>query len=609
VVALERTRLEKRASRTQRKLEPAAAEHRELDTSAATMTSFKVPSPSMFRVAVRFSLWMFVLVRLVVAVGFDKLSRRDTTQRRAIHLRNAIVWMGPLAVQIAQQISMRLDVLPLAYASELAQLKEKARPIDVWQAFARIKAALGETAATTFEAFDPEPIFSDSISSVYQAVLQTGEPVAVKVLRPGVLRALSAERVALDLVLKIITVLTEVRDAYIHNLREELPSLLFETANFIRAARVQEIFRRETRKHRLKYLRAARVRFYNADVIISDRVAGVGLDEVLAAVENNDQEALARLKEMKISPRRCGRRLLHICWWGLFEATLFSNLEETSHITVEPGGRMTFSVLGHTTNLDRHHRRLLTLVFERMAKHDIKNAVELLLQLFNPLPRIDIHEFTKTMESRIWTRIFRMDNKESPTWERTATALWLDVLDTAREYNVPVSTSVARMMQSSCLFDQLAARLHPDFRVFKEFRRYRNEAVRRQARLVMRKVAKRGLAGAGLMIEDARKLFEQISLYGEALFEELPIDFAPAAKKSAYFVMQMLTLLLTVTKLTGVLFVGRLTYTWYETRTWQLQPSIEWVLSFPGYTALVFFFAILTIRRLLFRLGDKGDDD
>ncbi|HWO22083.1 MAG TPA: AarF/UbiB family protein [Kofleriaceae bacterium] len=607
MAVLARTHREKRVARTQPKLAPAAGDG-ELDTSTATVTSFKVPSPSLLRVAVRFWLWMLALVRLVAAVWFDKLARRDTIQRRAIHLRNAIVSMGPLAVQVAQQISMRLDVLPLAYASELAQLKEQSPPMDVWEAFTRIKAALGDDSTTTFEAFDPEPIFSDSISSVYQGVLQTGESVTVKVLRPGVVKALSAERLAIDLVLKIITVFTEVRDAYIHNLRDELPSLMFETVNFIRAARVQEIFRRQTRKHRLKYLRAARVRFYNADVIISDHVSGVGLDEVLAAVENNDPEALARLEQMKIKPRRTGLRLLHVCWWGLFEATLFSNLEETGHITVEPGGRLNFSMLGHTTNLDRHHRRLLATVFDRMAKHDIKNAVEMLLQLFNPLPRIDIHEFAKTMESRIWTRIFRMENKDSPSWERTSTALWLDVLDTAREFNVPVSMSVARMMQSSCLFDQLAARLHPDFRVFKEYRHYRKEAVRRQARLVLRKADKQS-GDTGMLIEGARKLFAQLTLYGEALFEDLPIEFAPAAKKSAYFVMQVMVLFMTLAKLTAVLFVGRLVYTWYETRDWQPRASIEWVLSFPGYTALAFFFVLITLKRLLFRISDTNDDD
>lgn len=607
MAVLDRNRLEQPAERALDGLDPLA-EHGDAELRPPSMTAFKAPSPPRLVIGLRLWRWLIALTRLGGAIALDMLRRKDTVERRAVHVRKMIVSMGPMAIQVAQQLAMRPDVLPLAYAAELSQLKGKTRPIRLAHVFARIRAATGSDVATLFETLDPEPIFADSISCLYQAVLRNGEKVTIRVLRPGVVRALSTERVVLDLLLRIVSQVVDVRVSYIRNLRAELESLAFEPVNFTRVARVQGLFRREARKHRLKYLSAAKIRFYSADVIISEAVSGMGLDEIMAAVANNDEQALARLKELKISPRQCGRRLLHACWWGLFEATMFSNLDDASQIIVEPGGRMVFCSLGNTDNLGRHHRRLLTLALERLARHNVQGAVELLLHLFLPLPRVNIDEFTKTMENRIWTRVFRMENRHSPWWERSGTALWLDMLETAREYSVPVSMGIVRMMQSSCLFDEMASRLHPDFRVFKEFRRYRRESERRKARLVLRAAAKQRRS-RGVLVEEAGKVLEQLTLYGETVFEKVPIQFAPVAKKSAYFVMQVLALLVTLAKLSLVMFVGRIAYHWYQTRDWQVRDSIEWVLSFPGYTGLAFFFVILTLRRLLFRMSDIDQDD
>src|SRR5262249_8277505 len=153
--------------------------------------------------------------------------------------------MGPVAIRVAQQISMRLDILPLEYATEFSRLSDAAPPMGLAYAVQRIQAATGGTITEVFEGFDPKPILSDAASCVYQAILRDGTKVAVRVRRAEALRAIAAEHAAVDLLLRLFGWVGDLRDELLRTFRTELRPLLFEALNFTRVARLQRIFRKD----------------------------------------------------------------------------------------------------------------------------------------------------------------------------------------------------------------------------------------------------------------------------------------------------------------------------------------------------------------------------
>lgn len=578
-------------------------------TAPRPADAFRIPTPSILSVSARLPRWLFALARVFVAIAWDRLRGRDTTARRAAHVRRSIESLGPLAVKVAQQISTRVDVWPLEYTAELSRMRDTAPPMRFNDALERVENAIGRAVGRTiedvFEGFDPEPIVSDSISCVYQAVLRTGEKVAVKVRRPNVLAALSVEHAVVDLLIRGFGLFVS-HPHFTRSLSRELQPLLFETVNFVRVARLQSIFRRETRRHRLRFLNAAKVflGFCSPDVIVSEFVSGVWLDEVIAAKESNNRDALAKLAAIGIDPDVCGRRLQHISWWGFFEGMFFSELPAASQIVVQPGGCITFVNLGSTTNLDRRHRRLVAIALTRFAEHDVHNGVELLLQLLMPLPAINLHDLTKDVESRVWASIFAMENSNAPWWERTGTALWLAVMDVAREHRVPMRLNVSRMMQSACMYDHLASRLAPDLLLFREFRRYIHEARKRRARLALRDLSDVDDGQSASLLSNARKVARQVSLQGESLIEELPVEYSTAVKKGSYLLSESLSLMLACAKLFLALTVARMGFVWRPALPLDPIAAGIWASSHPVFIALCFAFVLLSARRILFRLGD-----
>lgn len=554
--------------------------------------------------------WFMASVRFAIAVSLDRFRGQTSMARQAFRARQIIESMGGTAIVAGQQIAMRLDVLPLEYATELSRMSDREPPIPLSYAIERTEAATRGALSDVFETFDPEPIASTLMACVYQAVLRSGEKVAVKIRRPDAGLRLATERLAFDWILRWLTPFMSMQAGFFKHIRDELPQLLLENLDFTRAARLQRIFRRQARRNGLKRLSAAKVfiKLCGDDVMISEFVAGVLLSEVIAAQENKDPKALAKLASMGINPATVGRRLLHTCWWGFFENLFFCELPDPSQIVIRPKGRIVFVNLGDTSVMGWHERKLLMTGFERLCVHDVEGAVSMFVQLFLPLPHIDVHEFSKRIESRIWTQLFAMENRDCPWWERASTALWLAILQTTREYGVTVRLNIARMIQSACAYDHTAARLWPRIRVLNEFRRYTREATKRGARRVLRarrKARRKGEnAGMAMQLTHVERLMKQLNLWTQSIVETVPVQYMSLAKKGAYTTSQTVLAIMSLAKLAVVAVALRMVYLWYRSESVDVLAAVQWVVTSPVFLVVLLLLFLATARRIMFRLDD-----
>ncbi|WGW04676.1 2-polyprenylphenol 6-hydroxylase [Tropicibacter oceani] len=101
----------------------------------------------------------------------------------------ALTALGPAYIKFGQILSTRPDVVGDIMAQELRILQDKLPPFSVAQAKAAVEAELGRPINEVFSEFS-EPVAAASIAQVHKArLVETGEVVAVKVLRPGIERA------------------------------------------------------------------------------------------------------------------------------------------------------------------------------------------------------------------------------------------------------------------------------------------------------------------------------------------------------------------------------------------------------------------------------------
>jgi len=124
--------------------------------------------------------------------GMEGLERESGSLARdaRIHMEE----LGPTYIKLGQMMSVRPDVLPQAAMDELMYLQDNVPRFSDEVAMEILAKELGRDISEVFSFITPEPIAAASLAQVYKAtLLSTGESVAVKVQRPGVLETISKD--------------------------------------------------------------------------------------------------------------------------------------------------------------------------------------------------------------------------------------------------------------------------------------------------------------------------------------------------------------------------------------------------------------------------------
>ncbi|MCL4160029.1 UNVERIFIED_CONTAM: hypothetical protein GTU68_027039 [Idotea baltica] len=101
----------------------------------------------------------------------------------------ALTALGPAYIKFGQVLSTRPDVVGDELALQLRVLQDKLPPFDTKLAVRMVEEELGASLNAVFSEFS-DPVAAASIAQVHKARLQeTGQEVAVKILRPGIEKA------------------------------------------------------------------------------------------------------------------------------------------------------------------------------------------------------------------------------------------------------------------------------------------------------------------------------------------------------------------------------------------------------------------------------------
>lgn len=108
------------------------------------------------------------------------------TRRLWARVSQALAEAGGAFVKLGQVLSTRADLLPPEAIAELSTLQDKVPPAPPASIEELLTRELGAPPGQVFAAFDNQAIAAASIAQAHTATLATGEPVIVKVQRPGI---------------------------------------------------------------------------------------------------------------------------------------------------------------------------------------------------------------------------------------------------------------------------------------------------------------------------------------------------------------------------------------------------------------------------------------
>ena len=138
------------------------------------------------------AVWAAVATTIDYKFGLSGGSEDLDAMHRKVAER--LLWVcqsnGGLYIKLGQGISALNHVLPEVYTEVLSVLQDKAECVPYAQVEQVIIQQLGAKPLELFEEFDPTPLASASIAQVHKALTKDGRVVAVKILKPHVVRQL-----------------------------------------------------------------------------------------------------------------------------------------------------------------------------------------------------------------------------------------------------------------------------------------------------------------------------------------------------------------------------------------------------------------------------------
>jgi ubiquinone biosynthesis protein len=564
----------------------------------------------------RMAAWLWLMARLLTGILSDVLRRRNSQPRRAARLRQAFERAGGTPVKIGLQLALHLDILPVGYCEELALMHDKMPPLATSDAIAIIERKTRKRLNETFSRFDPVAIDSSSVRCVYQAILRgTGEKVVVKVRRPGIDAEFDADLRVLMHLSRLAEALTLIHPGHAVEVCRELQKALRDELDFRRGARYSELFGRRARKAGLRFCATPRLygELSSDEVQVQAFESGMWLWEVLAAIEQRDEKGLAYMRALNIDPKKLARRLLFVNNWAMFEHLTFQADPHPANIVVRANSKLVFIDSAVNGSITKPRRQLFQRFHACQAQADIWGMAQATVALIEPLPARDLNALAKKIEAAYYERLLALKSKHSLWHERSNVGMWLAAFKIMREYKIPAPVDVLLYVRATLLHDTLAARLYPAIDYFKEFKRYNRNAQKRRRARGTRRIRRR--LREGLLTASDFMTFQTVATTANDLLFRLqrilavPHDFAVVPLTIEKWVFVLITAIRFLAGSAALALAGVVLALSYNAATGQslaIDASWQLVMTNGLFLIAIALLALLHVRLILFRLGDRG---
>jgi ubiquinone biosynthesis protein len=405
---------------------------------------------------------------------------RKTDPRPRI-LRNFLERTGGTWIKLGQILAMRSDFLPPEMIDELSKLLDKVPPFPYEIARKTIEEDFGRSVEELFADFPTTPIAAASFGQVYRAQLHTGETVAVKVMRPSLKTIIRADLLELRVVAAIVDTLRLLGGISFDRQVDQLEKILYEEIDYHYEA---DNIRRAVEFSR--YMRIMKIPqvvegMCTSRVLTMEFLQGIWMNELLAAIRENDEEKLEEFERRGLRREVVARRMFDIGMRQLFEVGSFHADPHAANIVVLEDniiGYVDFGIVGQMDEeLAGSQSRYLQAVKDGRiadAARALSESVVVPEKTQNRLP-----EFRARLGNQVRDWIVRVNDPDAPLRQKSIAQLLLDNIRMIRSYGFELMENTMRYYRALIISDVTVLQLDPDFDTVRGLRRYfRNREIR-----------------------------------------------------------------------------------------------------------------------------------
>ncbi len=570
--------------------------------------------PSLFYVFYRFMLWTGQLVKMVLYNWLHRIISPDEYQlKTAEMMKSTLDSLGPAGIKIGQQLGMRSDLIDQVYCDALLSLLDQVKPMSAEDAIQTLENAYGKKIEKIFSIFDPKTIGSGSIACVYQAILHSGEKVAVKVRRPGIGEKIFGDTEAILKLIRISEILGIIPPDVWSSFIKEVSHMLREEINFKVEARYTEIFHREAKKN--PYVSSPSVYFHlcRPEVVVTELVSGAFLSEFLAIVESNDIEKLDEFNERGFDFKLIAERLFHVFFWEVFESNFFHADPHPKNIIVKPDNTFIMIDFGSCGLISNRFRRHLRNFYQNLLDENVYGLCQSILSSLEPIPLIDTEACINDLVTVARNWFFAQKSDYSEWEEKCVGGAFTKLLGICGKHGITSQAEGVRFYRANFLYDSIIYRIDPSVDVNKIYIKWYREYAHKSKIRFMEEAEKRIM---GPIDEDYATIEQLLKINLKVLnkieeFIDLPrYNFLTGVGKFAFAASTFIK----TTINTGIIFVSLSIFRYLLDPIWSMNvpkdstPIIYafiLVLTSKFFQGLVAVILAIQFRKVILKLDTK----
>ncbi len=295
--------------------------------------------------------------------------------------------LGPTFVKLGQLLSMRTDLLPMAYCTQLQKLRSDVKPMPMDEVTRVVEASLGVPLKEAFQSFEETPLGSASIAQAHRAVLKTGEKVVVKVQREGIYDQMASDITLLRKAVKPLKFVPTGETVDFEMVISEMWNVSQQEMDFLHEADNAEEFRRLNEG--IAYIACPLIyrEMSTRQVLVMEAIDGLMIDdcEALKAEEYDLSEICLKL---------CTNYMKQILDDGFFHAD-----PHPGNLRVRDG-QIVWLDWGMVGRLSARDQAAFEKALESVAARDAQGVTEAVITITNhtaPVDRKALHADVKDM--------------------------------------------------------------------------------------------------------------------------------------------------------------------------------------------------------------------
>ncbi len=298
--------------------------------------------------------------------------------------------LGPTFVKLGQLLATRPDLIPTDFVEEFRKLQHQVAPISFQEIEKVLTGHFGQDLEVVFESFDQRPLAAASIAQVHRAVLRTGEPVVVKVQRPGIGPIIQEDT-------GVLYTLADLIEKYVPEARPYNPvgivdeftkNLALETNFIVEANNIRRFAENFSSQPEIKIPHVYR-EFTGRKVLVMEELQGIPLSQRNAL----DQEG--------INPELVLKRGLKAYLKMVFSDGLFHGDLHAGNMFVLPDNRIGLIDFGMVGRLNRKTQSAIANMLLALAEEDYDRLAYSYIDLAPFTEQSDVDVFARQLRDLI----------------------------------------------------------------------------------------------------------------------------------------------------------------------------------------------------------------